>query len=55
VVRDNAAMKQQLVAQVALGRVGRPEDISAAVAALLSDDTGWVNSQRVEVSGRMLL
>ncbi len=55
VVRDNAAMNQQLAAQTALGRVGLPEDIGAAVAALLSDDMGWVNGQRVEASGGMFL
>jgi NAD(P)-dependent dehydrogenase (short-subunit alcohol dehydrogenase family) len=55
VVRDNAAMNQQLAAQTALSRVGRPEGIGAAVAALLSDDTGWVNGQRVEASGGMFL
>jgi NAD(P)-dependent dehydrogenase (short-subunit alcohol dehydrogenase family) len=55
VVRDNAAMNQQLAAQTALGRVGLPEDIGAAVAALLSDDTGWINGQRVEASGGMFL
>jgi NAD(P)-dependent dehydrogenase (short-subunit alcohol dehydrogenase family) len=55
VVRDNTAMNHQLAAQTALGRVGRPEDIGAAVAALLSNDTCWLNGQRVEVSGGMLL
>lgn len=55
VVRDNAAMNQQLAAQTALGRVGLPQDIGAAVAALLSEDTGWINGQRVEASGGMFL
>ncbi|WP_157271428.1 SDR family NAD(P)-dependent oxidoreductase [Azohydromonas aeria] len=55
VVRDDATMNQALAAQTALGRVGLPEDIGAAVAALLSDDTGWVNGQRVEASGGMFL
>lgn len=55
VVRDDAAMNQQLATQTALGRVGLPADIGAAVAALLSDDTGWINGQRVEASGGMFL
>ena len=40
-----------LVSQVALGRVGEPDDIAAAVASLLSDANGWVTGQRIEVSG----
>jgi NAD(P)-dependent dehydrogenase (short-subunit alcohol dehydrogenase family) len=55
VVRDNAAMNQQLAAQTALGRVGLPDDIGAAVAALLCADMDWVNGQRVEASGGMFL
>ncbi|MDZ5455751.1 SDR family NAD(P)-dependent oxidoreductase [Azohydromonas lata] len=55
VVRDNSAMNQQLAAQTALGRVGLPADIGAAVAALLSNETGWINGQRVEASGGMFL
>src|ERR1017187_4171480 len=35
----------------ALGRVGLPDDIGGAVASLLSDDSGWINGQRVEVAG----
>lgn len=35
----------------ALGRVGRPEDVGGVVASLLSPETGWVNAQRIEVSG----
>jgi NAD(P)-dependent dehydrogenase (short-subunit alcohol dehydrogenase family) len=31
--------------------VGEPDDIGAAVAALLSDDNRWMTAQRVEVSG----
>ena len=40
-----------LASQVALGRVGEPDDIAAAVASLLSDATGWVTGQRIEISG----
>jgi NAD(P)-dependent dehydrogenase (short-subunit alcohol dehydrogenase family) len=40
-----------LVSQIAMGRVGEPDDIAAAVASLLSDANGWVTGQRVEVSG----
>jgi NAD(P)-dependent dehydrogenase (short-subunit alcohol dehydrogenase family) len=50
-VRDNAAINQMIASQTALGRVGLPDDIGGAVAALLSDETGWINGQRIEVSG----
>ncbi len=50
-VRDNAAVNQQIASQTALGRVGQAEDIGPIVASLLSDDTRWINGQRIEVSG----
>jgi NAD(P)-dependent dehydrogenase (short-subunit alcohol dehydrogenase family) len=31
--------------------VGEPDDIAAAVAALLSDANQWVTAQRIEISG----
>lgn len=54
-VRDNPGLNQALAAQTALGRVGQPDDIGGAVAALLSDGAGWISGQRIEVSGGMLL
>lgn len=51
VVRDNKELNRFIASQTALGRVGLPDDIGGAVAALLSDDNGWVNGQRIEVSG----
>jgi NAD(P)-dependent dehydrogenase (short-subunit alcohol dehydrogenase family) len=54
-VRDNAGLNQAIAAQTALGRVGRPDDIGPVVAALLGEGTGWINAQRVEVSGGMFI
>jgi NAD(P)-dependent dehydrogenase (short-subunit alcohol dehydrogenase family) len=51
VVRDNAQLNATIAGQTALGRVGMPDDIGGAIAALLSPGNGWVNAQRVEVSG----
>ena len=51
VVRDTPELQQKLAATIALGRTGQPDDIGAAVAALLSDGCAWVNGQRIEVSG----
>jgi NAD(P)-dependent dehydrogenase (short-subunit alcohol dehydrogenase family) len=40
-----------LAAQTALGRIGEPDDIGKVIAALLSDDFGWVTGENIEVSG----
>jgi NAD(P)-dependent dehydrogenase (short-subunit alcohol dehydrogenase family) len=55
VVRDNKALNAAIAAQTALGRVGQPDDIGAAVALLLSPDSRWINGQRIEASGGVLL
>jgi NAD(P)-dependent dehydrogenase (short-subunit alcohol dehydrogenase family) len=39
----------------ALGRVGEAEDIGGVVAFLCSDKASWINGQRLEVSGGMLV
>lgn len=54
-VRDNPELNHMIAAQTALGRVGLPEDIGGAVAALLQNETGWINGQRIEASGGMFL
>ena len=50
VMRD-PGMKELAASIPALGRVGQPEDVGGVVASLLSDEMGWVNGQRIEVSG----
>ncbi len=55
VVRDNPEVNRGVAAVTALGRVGEPDDIGNAIAALLDDQLGWMNAQRVEVSGGMHL
>lgn len=55
VVRDNAQMNAGIAAQTALGRVGVPDDIGGAIAALLQGDNRWITGQRIEVSGGMYL
>jgi NAD(P)-dependent dehydrogenase (short-subunit alcohol dehydrogenase family) len=51
IVRDNPEVNKAVADHTALGRVGRPEDVGPVIAALLSDDFGWVNAQRIEVAG----
>ncbi|RDZ25962.1 SDR family NAD(P)-dependent oxidoreductase [Lysobacter silvisoli] len=54
-VRDNHELNAYIAAQTALGRVGLPDDIGGAFAALLSADSRWINAQRIEASGGMFL
>jgi NAD(P)-dependent dehydrogenase (short-subunit alcohol dehydrogenase family) len=54
-VRDNPEMKRMIASMTALGRPGLPDDIGGAVAMLLSPENGWLNGQRVELSGGMML
>jgi len=51
IVRDNPQVNKMVAANTALGRVGVPDDVAAVIAALLSDDFGWVNAQRIEAAG----
>jgi NAD(P)-dependent dehydrogenase (short-subunit alcohol dehydrogenase family) len=54
-VRDNPEINRAVASMTALGRVGLPDDIGGAVALLLSPEGGWINGQRIEVSGGMNL
>lgn len=54
-VRDNPQVSGFIASQTALGRVGQPEDIGLAIAALFSEEMRWVNGQRIEASGGMNL
>jgi NAD(P)-dependent dehydrogenase (short-subunit alcohol dehydrogenase family) len=54
-VRDNPEVNRRVSSMTALGRVGLPDDIGAAVAMMLSPGGGWMNGQRVEFSGGMSL
>nr|WP_254921005.1 SDR family oxidoreductase [Flavobacterium sp. ov086] len=40
-----------MASETALGRVGLPDDIGSVVTFLCSDDSKWINAQRIEVSG----
>jgi NAD(P)-dependent dehydrogenase (short-subunit alcohol dehydrogenase family) len=54
-VRDNAQLNAFVASQTALGRVGEADDIGAMIASLVSSDNRWINAQRIEVSGGMML
>lgn len=55
VVRDNEAMNKGIASQTALGRVGVPDDIGGVIASLFTEEMRWVNAQRIEASGGMVL
>lgn len=55
VVRDNLEVNRHIAGLTTLGRVGLPDDIGPMIASLLNDDNRWVNAQRIEVSGGMLI
>jgi NAD(P)-dependent dehydrogenase (short-subunit alcohol dehydrogenase family) len=54
-VRDNAEVNRFIAAQTALGRVGLPDDIGGVIASLLAPANRWINAQRIEASGGMLI
>jgi NAD(P)-dependent dehydrogenase (short-subunit alcohol dehydrogenase family) len=47
--------RNMLIGATALGRIGQPEDIGSVVAFLCSAEAGWINAQRIEVSGGVFL
>ncbi|CUX65652.1 MULTISPECIES: SDR family NAD(P)-dependent oxidoreductase [Agrobacterium] len=54
-VRDNEGVNAYVAQGIALGRVGQPDDIGGAVAAILSDDLAWANGTTFDISGGQLL
>lgn len=54
-VRDNEDLNQHIAGITALGRVGLPDDIGGVVAFLCTPEAGWIDAQRIEVSGGMNL
>ncbi|MER0440121.1 SDR family oxidoreductase [Emticicia sp. W12TSBA100-4] len=54
-IRNNPQMKGFLASQTALGRVGNADDIGSVVAFLCTEDSKWINGQKIEVSGGFFL
>ena len=53
--KNNDKKRDIISSNTALGRVGEPDDIGGIVAFLCSDDAQWINGQRIEASGGMML
>jgi 3-oxoacyl-[acyl-carrier protein] reductase len=50
-----AAQKEKLLAAIPLGRMGRPEDIGAAVVYLASEEAAWITGATLHVNGGMAM
>jgi 3-oxoacyl-[acyl-carrier protein] reductase len=48
------AATDALVAKTPLGRIGKPEDIAAAVAFAVSTDADWITGSTIDVAGGMI-
>ncbi|WP_159501913.1 SDR family NAD(P)-dependent oxidoreductase [Microbacterium sp. 18062] len=50
-IRDDEAYRAMILPTVAMGRIGEPDDVGRAIAAVLDPRMGWVTGQRIEASG----
>ncbi|MGF6930526.1 NAD(P)-dependent dehydrogenase (short-subunit alcohol dehydrogenase family) [Chitinophaga sp. W2I13] len=53
--KGDESHRQQIAGMTAIGRLGEADDVGAFVASLLSDDSRFVNAQRIEVSGGIFI
>lgn len=53
--KGDESHRQQIANLTALGRLGEAEDVGLFVASLLSDDSRFVNAQRIEVGGGIFI
>lgn len=53
--RDNQEANARIAHATALGRAGLPTDIGSVVAFLCTPEAGWINAQRIEVSGGQMI
>jgi 3-oxoacyl-[acyl-carrier protein] reductase len=47
------AVREMLTGEIALGRLGSPEDVASAVVFLASDDAAYITGQILAVDGGM--
>ena len=50
-ITSNETLSQGIAAMHALQRLGRPEDVAALAAFLVSDEAGWITGQVIGVDG----
>ena len=49
------SVKEQMLAQIPLGKLGSAEDVAGTVAFLLSDDANYITGQTIHVDGGMVM
>lgn len=54
-LRSSPDMQAHFKSITVLGRVGQADDIGGVVASFLSGENGWINGQRIEVTGGALI
>jgi 3-oxoacyl-[acyl-carrier protein] reductase len=50
----NAEIREEAMKMIPLRRIGRPEDVAATVAFLMSEEAGYITRQVISVNGGML-
>jgi len=53
--KGDESHRTQIASMTALGRLGEAEDVGDFVASLLSEDSRFVNAQRIEVGGGIMI
>ncbi|MBI2846511.1 MAG: 3-oxoacyl-ACP reductase FabG [Chloroflexi bacterium] len=53
--RDNPRLGEALIKAIPLRRLGKPEDVAAAVVFLASDDASYITGQTLSVSGGLTM
>jgi NAD(P)-dependent dehydrogenase (short-subunit alcohol dehydrogenase family) len=54
-LRNDESLQKMVSSITALGRPGVAEDIGGVIAFLCTEDARWVNAQRIEASGGMMV
>ena len=50
---DADILEKQIVSQIPMGRLGKPEEVAATVAFLCSEDAGYITGANIAVNGGM--
>ena len=53
--KTNETKREAITKFTALGRVGEADDIGGVVAFLCTEEAKWINAQRIEVSGGIMI
>lgn len=55
VLSVDVQMRERVLAEIPLGRLGRPEDVSNAVLFLASDDSAYITGETIVLDGGILM